>query len=149
MEKTSPASATAEEFGGLRMTRQRKVVYEVLSDLGHQHPTAAEVYVSAKERMPSISLATVYNCLESLTGAGAVRQVHLDREATRYCANLQPHAHFYCTGCSQVFDIGLEAHSDATSVWSLPAGCRVEEMHVAMRGICGACPQCREQTPAT
>lgn len=149
MEKTQPAGATAEEFGGLRMTRQRKVVYEVLHDLGHQHPTAAEVYVTAKERMPSISLATVYNCLESLTGAGAVRQVHIDREATRYCANLQPHAHFYCTGCDQVFDIGPEGQSDAASVWSLPAGCQIEEMHVAMRGICGACPKCRKDPSAS
>lgn len=146
-----PAEPTAakspEDFGGLRMTKQRQVVYEVLTDIGLHHPTAAEVFVSAKERMPSISLATVYNCLETLTGAGAIRQVHIDREATRYCANLQPHAHFFCTECEQIFDIGLESGADATSVWSLPAGCRIEEMHVAIRGVCGACPRCRNTAP--
>jgi Fur family peroxide stress response transcriptional regulator len=144
---TSQAKAP-EDFGGLRMTKQRQVVYDVLLDLGHDHPTAAEVFVSAKERMPSISLATVYNCLESLTGAGTIRQVHLDREATRYCANLQPHAHFYCTGCDEVFDIGLENGADAASVWSLPPGCKVEDMQVAMRGICGMCPKCRHDHAA-
>lgn len=137
------AGKASEDFGGLRMTKQRQVVYEVLADLSQGHPTASEVFVSAKERMPSISLATVYNCLETLTGAGAVRQVHIDREATRYCANLQPHAHFYCTDCDKVFDIGLEAGADAASVWSLPPGCRVEEMQVAIRGVCGACEKCR------
>lgn len=125
------------------MTKQRQVVYEVLTDLGAKHPTASEVYVTAKERMPSISLATVYNCLETLTGAGAIKQVNIDREASRYCPNLQPHAHFFCTGCNDVFDIGLEAGIDAASVWALPKGCRIEEMHVAMRGICGLCPHCR------
>jgi Fur family peroxide stress response transcriptional regulator len=130
------------------MTKQRQVVYEVLADLSQGHPTAAEVFVSAKERMPSISLATVYNCLESLTGAGTIRQVNLDREATRYCANLRPHAHFYCTGCDEVFDIGLEDGAEATSVWSLPSGARVEDMQVSMRGICGACPKCRQEHAA-
>lgn len=146
MAQNSTVSKAIEDFGGLRMTKQRQAVYDVLSDLGPQHPTAAEVFVTAKERMPSISLATVYNCLETLTGAGAIKQVNIDREASRYCPNLQPHAHFYCTGCNQVFDIGLERGADAESVWSLPAGCRVEEMHVAMRGICGRCPNCSTAT---
>jgi len=140
-ETTNPK--ISEDFVGLRMTKQRQVVYEVLTHLGHDHPTASEVFLNAKERMPSISLATVYNCLETLTGAGAVRQVNIDREATRYCPNLQPHAHFYCTNCDKVFDIGLEAGANAASVWSLPEGCRVEEMHVAMRGVCGTCPKCK------
>ncbi len=142
------AAKASEDFGGLRMTKQRQVVYEVLADLGHHHPTASEIFVSAKERMPSISLATVYNCLDTLTGAGAIRQVHIDREAARYCANRQPHAHFYCDGCNEVFDIGLKDGTDAASIWSLPSGCRVEEMNVAMRGICGVCPKCRS-TEAT
>lgn len=139
----APVSKASEDFGGLRMTKQRQVVYEVLTELGYLHPTASEIFVHAKERMPSISLATVYNCLETLTGAGAIRQVHIDREAARYCANLQPHAHFYCSDCDKVFDIGLENGADAASVWALPPGCRVEEMNVAMRGVCGICPKCR------
>lgn len=66
----SNATKASEDFGGLRMTKQRQVVYEVLTGNGLSHPTASEVFVSAKDRMPSISLATVYNCLESLTTAG-------------------------------------------------------------------------------
>lgn len=143
MEEQATIPRAVDDFGGLRMTKQRQVVYDVLSDLGHEHPTASEVFVSAKEKMPSISLATVYNCLDSLTSAGAIKQVNIHREASRYCPNLQPHAHFFCTGCEYVFDIGLEAGADAASVWALPKGCRVEEMQVAMTGICGICPKCR------
>ena len=95
--------------------------------------------------MPSISLATVYNCLESLSGIGAIKQVNIDREASRYCPNLQPHAHFYCTGCEQVFDIGLATGASAASAWNLPEGSEIEEIHVAMKGICGTCPKCESQ----
>lgn len=145
MAAPTPNPSALEDFGGLRMTKQRQVVFEVLTDISCQHPTASEVFASAKMRMPSISLATVYNCLESLTGAGAIRQVHIDREAARYCANLQPHAHFHCTLCGEVFDIGIDQGVEATSVWNLPPNCKVDEMQVSMRGVCGACPRCREQ----
>ena len=138
-------SKASEDFGGLRMTKQRQVVYDVLIDLGPSHPTASEVFVSAKERRPSISLATAYNCLETLTGADAIRQVNIDREASRFCPNLQPHAHFYCTGCDSVFDINPANGAEPSSVWALPDGCRVEEMHVAMRGVCGTCPKCGQE----
>ncbi|MAS95955.1 MAG: hypothetical protein CMO55_22345 [Verrucomicrobiales bacterium] len=138
-------TATCEEFGGIRMTKQRQVVYDVLSELGINHPTASEVFVSAKEKMPSISLATVYNCLESLTQAGAIKQVNIDREASRYCPNLQPHAHFYCEQCETVFDIGLQNGAEACTGWALPDGCEVREINVAMKGVCGTCPQCEKK----
>ena len=59
---------------GLRLTRQRRHVYEVL--LGRQdHPTAMEVFLRAKPGMETLSLATVYNTLETLAarGLGAIR----------------------------------------------------------------------------
>jgi len=115
------------------------VVYEVLVDDKRDHPTAAEIFERAKHLMPSISLATVYNCLETLTHIGAVRQVNLDREATRYCPNLNPHAHFYCTSCHEVADVRLEDGCEADSPWKLPEGTRVEEIEVTMKGLCPAC----------
>src|SRR5207302_7887500 len=50
---------------GLRMTDQRRAVYDALMGK-RDHPTAVEVFMRVKTRMPTISLATVYNCLETL-----------------------------------------------------------------------------------
>ena len=130
---------SSEALGGLRLTRQRQVVYEVLVDEKRDHPTASEVYERAKDKMPSISLATVYNCLETLTHAGAVKQVNVDRDASRYCPNLSHHAHFYCTVCSEVFDVLLDPKARAESPWQLPAGTELEEIDVTMKGICPDC----------
>jgi len=131
-----------EALGGLRMTKQRRVVYDVVKELATDHPTASEVYAKAKDVMPSISLATVYNCLEALTHAGAITQVNIHREASRFCPNLMPHAHFFCDECDSVFDVELKQSADASSPWALPDGSRIEEINVAMRGIC---PKCRKQ----
>ena len=131
--------STPDVLGGLRMTKQRKVVYEVLLEEPRDHPTASEVFVRAKEKMPSISLATVYNCLETLTNSGAVKQVNVDREASRYCPNLDPHAHFFCAECEQVYDITLKDSADTAALWSLPEGSSIEEIEVSMKGLCPDC----------
>ena len=134
----SKKSAEGLDLGDFRMTRQRKVVYDVLQDT-FDHPTASEVYIRAKEKMDGISLATVYNCLETLAQVGLVKQVNVDREATRFCPNLEPHAHFYCPDCQQVFDVGLRPDCDPSSVWDLPAGSSIELVDVAMKGKCAEC----------
>ena len=121
------------------MTKQRQVVYDVVKDLAVKHPTAAEVYGDAKDQMPTISLATVYNCLETLTDAGRSTQVNIDREASRYCPNLQPHAHFFCAECDSVFDVTLRQQADAVEPWDLPSGSKIESIDVAMRGVCPNC----------
>lgn len=128
-----------EAFAGLRMTKQRRIVYDVVREMAKAHPTAAEVYSVAKQRMPSISLATVYNCLETLSDSGAVTQVNIDREASRFCPNLQPHAHFFCAACDSIFDIELKSEADASSPWELPDGSLIDQINVAIRGTCPKC----------
>ena len=93
--------------GDLRLTRQRREVYDILMEQ-RDHPTATELFIKVKERVPTISLATVYNCLETLTGAGLVKQVNVDRSPSRYCPNLDDHGHFHCTGCGTITDINFK-----------------------------------------
>jgi len=92
---------------GLRSTRQREVVYEAILSK-RDHPTADEIFARVKQAMPTISLATVYNCLDTLVHCDLVKQVHLERESTRYCPNLSEHAHFHDNETGQVFDIQLD-----------------------------------------
>jgi Fur family peroxide stress response transcriptional regulator len=120
------------------MTRQRRLVYDVLlRDL--DHPTASEVFLRAKDQLAGISLATVYNCLETLTEAGLVKQVNLDREPSRYCPNLHDHAHFFCMSCGAVQDVAPASGDGGLCGWRIPDGNLVEKMEVAMRGLCKHC----------
>src|SRR5206468_11635334 len=91
---------------GFRFTEQRRTVYEALM-AKRDHPTAVEVFMRVKKAMPSISLATVYNCLETLTECGLVKHVNHDRAPSRYCPNLEEHGHFFCHDCGAVFDVPL------------------------------------------
>ena len=71
--------------------------------------------------------------------AGIVRQVNVDRDASRFCPNLEPHAHFFCSQCHQVFDINLKRAADAVSPWSLPKGSKGDDVEGAMKGRCPEC----------
>ncbi|MBM3877479.1 MAG: transcriptional repressor, partial [Verrucomicrobia bacterium] len=75
--KPVPAGAELNErlaHSGLRLTPQRQRVHGVLLEK-MDHPTADMVFMRAKAKMPEISMATVYNCLDALVQCGMVRQV--------------------------------------------------------------------------
>ncbi len=115
------------------MTRQRREVYDVL--MSHRdHPTASEVYERAKSNMPGISLATVYNCLEALVQHGAVRQVHFERESSRYCPNLTAHGHFQDEKSGTVIDVPLKKGASLTDLLDLPEGVQVNNIEITLTG---------------
>ena len=118
---------------GLRSTRQREQVYGII--MGERdHPTAEEIFDRAKQDMPTISLATVYNCLDTLVDCGLVRQVNFERESSRFCPNLNEHAHFYCKSTGKVYDIDLTAQALHELQAVLPEGFEMETFELSFRG---------------
>ncbi len=131
---------------GFRFTPQRRQVYSILMQK-RDHPTANEVFLRAKQSLPEISMATVYNCLDALVQCGLVRQVNLDRCATRYCPNMAEHSHFYCDFCGGIYDVDYDPQS-APSEIPIPAGFTVTHFEIAIRGVCAACAG-RQKEPLT
>ena len=123
---------------GLRLTRQRKHVYGALLQQ-QDHPTAMEVFLRARPEMESLSLATVYNVLETLAERGLVRKVHLDSGSTRYCANNAKHGHFTCTGCGAVMDVPLLPGAELEKLHHRPRGYTVTQQEVSLHGLCATC----------
>jgi len=128
---------------GLRMTRQRQLVYEVLM-AETTHPTADDVHRQVRKKMPSVSLATVYNCLETLVECGLIRQVNRDRDSSRFCGNLNEHAHFHCNACGSVHDIDLSENTLAELAPKQATGFQVKQFEINFRGVC---PQCQKKHP--
>ena len=118
---------------GLRSTRQREHVFKILLTK-RDHPTADEVYARAKRSMTSISLATVYNCLETLVGCGLVRAVNYEREPTRFCPNLSEHAHFQDRKTGRVYDVDLPSDLMDRLKKVLPEGYEADSMELYFHG---------------
>lgn len=122
---------------GLRATPQREVVYNVLLSK-RDHPTADEVYARVKADLPTISLATVYNCLETLVQCHLVRSVNFERGPTRYCPNLRPHAHFHDEKTGETYDIDLPPAVLETVHAVLPQGYDARSVEIIFRGAAAA-----------
>lgn len=129
---------------GLRSTPQREVVYQVLL-AKRDHPTADELYARVKSEMPTISLATVYNCLETLVSCRLVRAVNFERGPTRYCPNLHPHAHFHDEGTGATYDIDLPPDLLEKVNAILPDDYSAKSVEIIFRGSASLpCPQSTE-----
>src|SRR5476649_344014 len=132
---TLQADALAQRLAtsGLRATPQREVVYNVLLTK-RDHPTADEVFARVKAERPTISLATVYNCLETLVECDLVRAVNFERGPTRYCPNLRPHAHFHDDRSGATHDIDLPPSLIEQVKAILPPEYRAEAVEISFRG---------------
>jgi Fur family peroxide stress response transcriptional regulator len=134
-ETTTTPDALAQRLAdsGLRSTPQRGVVYDVLLKK-RDHPTADEVFARVKAELPTISLATVYNCLETLVQCNLVRAVNFERGPTRYCPNQRPHAHFHDEQTGATYDIELPPVLLDQVNAILPADYDAKSVEITFRG---------------
>ncbi len=116
-----------------RNTLQKSVILDcVLSS--SVHPTAEQVYVEAKKRIPSLSLGTVYRVLNELVNDGKVLLVSVPGLPDRFDKTLRSHAHFICLNCGRVIDVEKAAEA------IIPAGVGVVEQEVfVLKGLCSEC----------
>ncbi|MBI2497242.1 MAG: transcriptional repressor [Opitutae bacterium] len=121
----------------VRPTPQREVVLKVILEK-RDHPTADEIFARVKPSMPTISLATVYNCLDTLVQCGLIRQVNLERAPTRYCPNLHQHAHFHDEATGQIHDVELPEELMTRLREVLPPGFAARSIDLTFRGSAGA-----------
>ncbi|HRE07619.1 MAG TPA: transcriptional repressor, partial [Opitutaceae bacterium] len=131
-QMTSEALSQKLADSGLRNTPQREIIYSILTKK-RDHPTADEVFARVKAEMPTISLATVYNCLEALVQCNLVRQVNFERGPTRYCPNLHPHAHFHDETTGSTYDIDLPPGLLEQLKSQLPVGYQASDVEITFR----------------
>ncbi|HMM10460.1 MAG TPA: Fur family transcriptional regulator [Paracoccus solventivorans] len=101
---------------GLRPTRQRVALAELLFAKGDRHLSAEELHEEALAAGVPVSLATVYNALHQFTEAGLLRILAVEGARTYFDTNTSDHHHFYVEGENRIFDID----SGPVTVCNLP-----------------------------
>lgn len=124
---------------GWRVTPQRRAVVAALEG-DHVHRTADQVHAIAREVVPEVSLATVYNTLNELVQLGEISELRLSDSSARYDPKTGPdHHHLVCRSCGRIFDV--EPHG--VDALALPPGQRhgmqVDGVEVVFRGQCADC----------
>ena len=90
---------------GLRPTRQRMALAEILYARGNRHVSAELLHDEAVAGRVPVSLATIYNALHQFTEAGLLREVAVDGSKTYFDTNVDDHHHFFIEEENTVLDI--------------------------------------------
>ena len=124
---------------GLRVTPQRQLIYEIVAN-GRQHVTADDVQRRLAERMPSISLPTVYAALDLFVELGVLRKVALPGGPTMYDSGVGvPHTQMVCSRCRCVFDLDIPPVSQTDIDAAASAGFLVDDGDLVLHGVCASC----------
>ncbi|AMS38953.1 Fur family transcriptional regulator [Aminobacter sp. Y103A] len=114
--KASIAVEMRVRDAGLRPTRQRIALAELLFAKGDRHLSAEELHEEALSAGVPVSLATVYNALHQFTESGLLRILAVEGSKTYFDTNTSDHHHFYIEGENRIFDI----ESNSVCVSNLP-----------------------------
>lgn len=90
---------------GLRPTRQRVALADMLFAKGDRHLSAEELHEEALAAGVPVSLATVYNALHQFTNAGLLRILAIEGSKTYFDTNTSDHHHFFIEDDNIVLDI--------------------------------------------
>lgn len=123
---------------GAQLTSQRAAVYDYLSGVEH-HPTAEEVFLAVKPKLPRISLATVYKNLEALVQCGAVSKLTYGDAAARYDIRTDHHYHTRCLECGGIWDLDAREGSELFAHLKPQAGFEVKDYRLELLGHCREC----------
>ena len=104
--KTTTRKKGDSTAGQQKLTPQRDAVLQVIL-AREDHPTANEIFEAARQRLPTISYATVYNSLRYLKGAGLVHEIKFGDSASRYDRETDRHDHAICNSCGKLVDFDL------------------------------------------
>jgi Fur family iron response transcriptional regulator len=117
---------------GLRPTRQRAALAELLFRGSHRHLTAESLHEEAAKAGHEISLATIYNTLHQFTHAGLLSQVTVDAQRSYFDTNTGEHQHFFVEDDGELIDIPGETIAIA-GVPTPPKGMTVDRVDVVVR----------------
>jgi len=112
------------------------------------HPDAETIYRRVRDRMPTVSLDTIYRTLWLLVDLGLIQTLGPGRDRARFDANLDHHHHFVCVKCGLTRDFYSKDFDELALPDSLREYGRVDVTHVEARGLCLECAGKDTEVPA-
>jgi Fur family iron response transcriptional regulator len=127
-----PCLTAVLRMAGLRPTRQRVALAELLFGGPHRHVSAEQLHGEASEARVNVSLATIYNTLHQFHEAGLLREVAVDASRSYFDTDTSDHHHFYVEDEQRMIDIPASSVEFAV-LPEAPSGMKVSHVDVVIR----------------
>src|SRR4051794_14445895 len=123
---------------GLRATSQRVVMHRLLRS-GNRHVSAEELLSEAGEKLPGVSLPTVYATLELFEQLGIVRRVNGGGGTLLWDTRAEAHGHMICRRCGRIEDMEIPLDLDRATRSAARTGFEPDRAEVVVSGLCPNC----------
>jgi Fur family ferric uptake transcriptional regulator len=106
------------------------------------HPTARNLYEIVRNRLPQISLGTIYRNLEYFSSKGIIQKIEFSGSEARFDGHPENHYHVFCTECGKVDDI----HDISIDEMKIaPKNANGYDIKAYRINFIGICPDCRNK----
>jgi len=130
-----------EDIEHLGLTKQRRIILRVIRE-SDKHLTANQVFDDARQLLPGISFATVYNSLNYLKNQGLIGEIKFGTDANLYDRKLTRHDHALCNKCGKLVDLELTIPKKLLEEAASRSKFKPETIELTLRGLC---PRCSER----
>ncbi|MGV8854618.1 MAG: iron response transcriptional regulator IrrA [Devosia sp.] len=127
-----PCLTAVLRMAGLRPTRQRVALAELLFGGPHRHVSAEQLHGEASQSRVNVSLATIYNTLHQFHEAGLLREVAVDASRSYFDTDTSDHHHFYVEDEQRMIDIPASS-VEFMKLPATPRGMEVRHIDVVIR----------------
>ncbi len=103
------------------------------------HPSADEVYLRVRKKIPRISLGTIYRNLELLSESGQILKLDTAGTQKRYDGFVHNHYHVRCIRCGRVEDVEMEPLEPVDQACLRIENYREVQYHLEFSGVCVSC----------
>ncbi|MBN1626464.1 MAG: transcriptional repressor [Deltaproteobacteria bacterium] len=123
---------------GLKVTHQRMEIFRELLT-ADDHPTADILHQRIRNKLPTVSLDTVYRTLATLADCGLINRVNTSESLARFEVRKAPHHHLICRRCGVIKDfiwpfIDKAELPDGIANWG-----EIKDKNLVAYGICRKC----------
>jgi Fur family ferric uptake transcriptional regulator len=144
--ETDSSLLTTLEEKGIRLTRQRRILLDVLEN-APGHVNARELMRLARQRDATLNRATVYRTLSLLKAEGLIDELdllHLEGEEHFYERRRQEdHAHIGCPGCGKILELETDLVASLKAEVRQRTGFQPDSIRIEVRALC---PDCQKRS---
>ena len=132
---------------GLKVTAQRRLVFEAVAAHPGEHLTAEEIYGLVRDQYPEIGLATVYRTVQMLVDLQVIDKVSFGDGLARYelavedDGNHHHHHHAICQNCGEVLSFEEDLLDTLEQAVYEATGFQVTDHEVKLYGYCKKCAE--------
>lgn len=123
---------------GLKLTHQRLEIFRELAT-ATDHPSAETLHRRLRQRMPTLSLDTIYRTLASLEENGLITRVKTGESQARFEAEQRQHHHLVCERCHEIIDFQWQTFDDSLLPDEISQWGKIKSKNAILQGLCRKC----------